>query len=64
MDKVPTGFVPFTDPEVNPEGGDLKEAIEANYDKIPATLYTDRYGINYVVIEQNGEELVLCVVTD
>lgn len=65
--KVPTGFVPASNPEVNPEQVSDEQflaSLEENFAKFPATLYTDGAGANYVVLTHCGQTLVLPVRTD
>ena len=65
--KVPAGFVPVTDEEVNPEGVTEQEFVnklESSLYKVSVALYTDGCGTNYFVLEHEGKKLVLTVRTD
>jgi len=55
-DKLPTGFEPLEN--VLPEG-DLTDL-----DCLPCKLYTDRTGVNYIVLEHDRRYFVLPVRTD
>jgi hypothetical protein len=63
-ERVPTGFV-----ELGSDDDDSFVTLEElesgdEYGKIPCTLYTDRHGVNFFVIEMNGKKHILPVGTD
>lgn len=65
-DRVPTGFLPPDDEEVNPEGEpDFVQGLRAQgLESLPCELLTDRSGTNYFVLIVDGKQYVLPVRTD
>lgn len=64
MSQPPTGFVPRNDEELDPNGKFDPETDLAGFDRLPCVLYTDYTGINYFVIEHEGEDYYLPLRTD
>jgi hypothetical protein len=63
VSKVPTGFVKQDSPDLDPNGNFDPADLE-RLDKLPCTLFTDRCGTNYFVLELDGETYYLPVGTD